>query len=314
MKVMMKLIHVSCALILASAVAAAGVDPALLSLAMPDAKILSGIDVERSKASRFGQYVLGQMTMGSELRGFGDQSGFDPRRDLKELLVATGDAGSLILARGTFDPARIVAAAEASGSRHHTTYQGVTMLQGAAAAGDHTPSGVLAFLSSSVALAGDEALVKAAIDRRAANTNFSGPLAQKAREVSALNQTWFATLSSPSDFFQGKLGAANAMSQSNLLENVTEAWGGIQFRTDSVVFSGDVISRTEKDAQGFADVLKFLAGLLVSNSNAGGAAASVAQATKITADGTTVHLSLAMPEALVEQLFIETRAKKPPAQ
>ena len=50
-----------------SATAAAAVDPALLKLVMPDAKILSGIQVDQSAASPFGQYVLSQMQPDSRI-------------------------------------------------------------------------------------------------------------------------------------------------------------------------------------------------------------------------------------------------------
>ena len=36
-------------------------DPGLLSLVMPDAKIVSGIQADQTRSSLFGQYVLSQM-------------------------------------------------------------------------------------------------------------------------------------------------------------------------------------------------------------------------------------------------------------
>jgi len=313
---MLKLSKLAIAALCAST-ALAAVDPELLALAAPDAKVLSGIDVERSKSAPFGKYVLTQMAAAASLHQFGDQTGFDATRDLKELLIASSDQGSLFLARGSFDPPKILAAADALASSQRSTYQGITLLvfaPAATASADATATNdAVAFLDTSLALAGDEALVKAALDRRASGAAAGlGALGDKAKEVSALNPAWFATLSSPGDFFAGKMGPANGAAQMNLFQNVLQAWGGIRFRAESILLSGDLVARTEKDAQAFADVLKFFLGLLQSNANSGGAAATLAQAAKITADGTMVHVSLEMPEKVVEQLFMDARPTKPP--
>src|SRR5712691_10092239 len=108
-------------LLLAAATAMAAVDPGLLGLVMPEAKILSGIQVDQSEASPFGQYVLSQMQADPGFSKFVTATGFDPRRDLREILTAhTGDPyaashATLILARGAFQPAAIVSAAVTAG-------------------------------------------------------------------------------------------------------------------------------------------------------------------------------------------------------
>src|SRR5216684_1224276 len=75
--------------LVAAATAMARVDPALLNSAMPDAKILSGIQVDQSAALSFGQYVLSQMKLDACFPKFVTTTGFDPRRDLREILAAT---------------------------------------------------------------------------------------------------------------------------------------------------------------------------------------------------------------------------------
>src|SRR5258708_16102955 len=108
-------------------------DPQLVSLLMPDAKVVAGINVEQARNSPLGQFMLTRMQNGDE--GFAKLAatiGFDPRRDLREVLIGTvGQPGQqgLVLARGTFDAARIFAAARLGG---HTveTYNGVDILTG----------------------------------------------------------------------------------------------------------------------------------------------------------------------------------------
>src|SRR5437763_7713041 len=91
-------------------------DPQLLSLVMPDAKVLAGVNVDQAKTSPFGQYVLSQMqSQDAHLKELTTLTGFDPTRDVHEVLVASsGDPNQqtgLAVARGNFDPARILAAA-----------------------------------------------------------------------------------------------------------------------------------------------------------------------------------------------------------
>src|SRR5438067_13774287 len=83
-------------------------DQQLLNLVMPDAKVIAGVNVEQAKGTQFGQYVLNQLqTHDAEMQKLVSLTGFDPRRDVREVLVAS-DGGpesktGLALARGTFD-------------------------------------------------------------------------------------------------------------------------------------------------------------------------------------------------------------------
>src|SRR5215467_11736565 len=95
-------------------------DPQLLNLVMPDAKVLAGVNVEQAKGTQFGQYVLNQLqTHDTEMQKLIAATGFDPRRDVREVLVASDGAPQskrgLALARGNFDIAKITATATAHG-------------------------------------------------------------------------------------------------------------------------------------------------------------------------------------------------------
>src|SRR5262245_34973109 len=104
---------------------AGAADPQLLSLVMPDAKILAGVNVEQARNSLFGQYVLSTIQPDNpELQALVNLTGFDPRRDVHELLVATnsgpGGKSGVALARGTFDIPKILAAGTAKGGSFQT--------------------------------------------------------------------------------------------------------------------------------------------------------------------------------------------------
>src|SRR5450631_3442707 len=98
-------------------------DSQLLSMVMPDAKIVAGVNVDQAKASPFGLYVLTQMqSSNSGLQQLIALTNFDPTRDVHELLAASngtpGDKqpSGLALARGNFDTATITALATSKGA------------------------------------------------------------------------------------------------------------------------------------------------------------------------------------------------------
>ena len=86
---------------------------------MPDVKVVAGVNVDQAKNSPFGQFMLSRMQAGEGGLGkLTGATGFDPRRDLREILMGTvGQPGQkgLVLARGTFDATRIFEAARSAG-------------------------------------------------------------------------------------------------------------------------------------------------------------------------------------------------------
>jgi len=100
---------------LAGILPAKAADLQLLNLVMPDAKVVAGVNVEQAKGTQFGQYLLSlAQNHDPSMQELIDMTGFDPTRDVREVLVAsvgTSRSSGLVLSRGTFDVARITAAA-----------------------------------------------------------------------------------------------------------------------------------------------------------------------------------------------------------
>jgi hypothetical protein len=294
------------------AAAALAADPTLLGLVMPDAKILTGISVDQAQASPFGQYVLAKTQFNDPaFLKFVNDTGFDPRHDLHEILAATtGDeSNSIVLGRGSFQPAKIAAAAAAHGGAV-TKYRGFDLI-----VTDQTGTSAMVFLDPSIGLFGNQAAVQATIDRRVSGTVFSGPLAQKAQTVSAANSAWFVTLTPLSDFLAGKAvdPNMNSMMQSNLLQAVQQASGGLTFGSTSVTLNGEAVTRSDKDAQALNDVLKFLISMIQGNSQQAGVpptVATLANSVQISTNGATLNLTLSLPEAQAEQLFMTPKGVK----
>jgi hypothetical protein len=210
----------------------------------------------------------------------------------------------LVLADGTFNVAKITAAAQANGGTA-SVYQGVNLVTHSAASGTQTAT-ALAFLGTTTALAGDITSVKAAIDRKQSNAPTDSTVFSKAQQVSANNDFWFVTLVPLSNFSDSipNSSLSGAM-QGNLFAAINQASGGVRFG-DTVTISAEAVTRSEKDAQALVDVVKFFAGLVQlnkQNNAAAGQVATLLDTLQTTASGNTTTISLAIPEQQLEQLL-----------
>lgn len=296
-------------------------DPGLLGLVMPDAKIVTGIQVSQSQASPFGQYILSQMKPDPNFDKLAAAIGFDPRRDLRELVAASPSVDStdpahragLILGRGTFQPAKIATAATLAGAAT-SAYKGFEILANTGAG----KNGGIVFLDASTIAIGDIGSLKAVIDRRAAGTQFSGPLAEQAREISKADDAWFVS-GAPSSFLAGKLPAAGGngagFNPANVLQTVVQTAGGAKFNAAGITLSLEALTRSPQDAQSLSDVLRFVLSLVQMNRNgnpAAGKAASIADSATFSASGPLLRLSVTLPEQQVEQLLMPAAASAAP--
>src|SRR5690242_16131850 len=107
-------------------------DPVLMRMAPPDAKLVGGIDVQRSTASALGQFLLSRVQNDdSAFRDFIAATDFDPRRDIREVIVvSTGDQNrghGLVLVRGNFDVAKLISHAKSKGVAT-TEYNGASVI------------------------------------------------------------------------------------------------------------------------------------------------------------------------------------------
>jgi hypothetical protein len=299
----MNYLRVVAAVLLAAAAAPAAVDPALLDLVMPDAQVLAGMQVQQSLASPFGQYFLTQIPINDGVGKFAAATGFDLRRDVREILVAsvggTFGAGNanpgLILVRGTFEPSRIAALATLAGSSVTPDNGVVVITPPQNAAGTS-----FAFLDSSTLAIGDRASVQGAVARHAANAVFSGPLGQQAQIASGANDAWLTTLTPLAQFMRG----ATTPVPPALLQTVGGISAGVHFDAGAVTLLGEISTASEKDAQSMADMLKFLAAMLQANKNQNPQAATLLQSAQFTVTGPVMRMSLSVPEQQMEQIFV----------
>ncbi len=305
---------------IASSTSFAAVDAGLLALVPPDAQVASGVHVDTSRVSPFGQFVLSHMQSSStRLQALIDQTGFDPRSDVTELLCASNGAqpqpSFLVLARGTFDPAKIEAAAVAKGATIQN-YMGIDMILNQDAS---HPSGV-AFLDNTLAVAADLTTLQYTIahrtDASGGTPKVSAALLTSIGTASLGNDAWFVSLVSganflPSSAVQLGQGASGASVQGNgqaaqgaTLESIQQSIGGVHFG-DQIAVSFQAVTRSDKDATSLADVVRFFTSMVQMQRQSNPQAAILATALDsmtLQTSGNTITLALSIAEKDFETL------------
>ena len=289
---------------MAGSLAATAPDPQLLKMVMPDAKVMSDVNVAQAKITPFGQYVLSQLA-NSNVDQFTALTGFDPSKDLNELLCASNGTPNtgLALATGIFDPTKIAALSAKDGGVTET-YHTVTIFENPA-----KTNGV-AFPNMGIMVAGDIADVKAAIDRQTAASSLSQSLTDQLTTVSNLPfDAWVLTIVSPASLPHGTVknpqqdvGGVNI--PANVLTQVTNGYTGVKFGSNITV-TAQAQTTSPQTATNLASMLQLLQNLALMQSQQNANAGALAKAVTITADGTAVNVTASLPEeqfqALVQQ-------------
>jgi len=296
----------------AGVLTARAADSQLLSLVMPDARLLAGVNVDQAKASPFGLYVLTQMqSANSGMQALVALTGFDPTRDVHELLAASnGTPGAqtpigLALARGNFEPATIVALAISKGAATEV-YKGVTIIE------DPKQTAGIAFLDSTLAIVGDVANVKAAIDRPGSGQSLPSAVIGQVNQWSNSEDAWVITTVPPLSLvpaaaapLPGATGAGGAAQ--GIFQQVQQAAGGVKFG-NSVVGTAAIQADTAPNAAQMANTLQFLVNMAQMQAQNSPQIAALAQGLVIAAQGNTVKISLTMPQAQFQQ-FLQQHQK-----
>ena len=280
-------------------------DPQLLNLMMPDAKVLAGVNVEQAKGTQFGQFILTQMqTHDADMQKLTDLTGFDPRRDVRELLVASDGQPQtktgLAAAKGNFDVAKI----SALGAQHGVVtelYNGVTILEDPKAQ-EHG----IAFLDSSTVVAGDLASVKGAIDRMRSPQPLPAAVIVKLNQWSNSQDAWAISAVPPSSMVPtGKQDGPNAVQ--GAFQNVQQAAGGVKFGAQ-VVFSGEALCDTAQNATTLSDVIKLLINVAQMQTGTDPTAAALVKSVTVTPNGQAVNISASLPEDVFQQVVQSKKA------
>jgi hypothetical protein len=310
MKVLCMRLFAFTAALFVSSTAAFAADPALLNLVMPDAKILAGVNVATAKASPLGQYLLARISANgaTHLQKLIDLTGFDPRTDLTEILTASSadpaNPGGLVLAKGTFNVSEISAAAAQSPNVQIQTYDDDPLI---VTTNPKTQvSHAVAFIGANIAVSGNLAQVKAALDRSSGTNSIDPALLAAVTTLSGANDEWVVSSVSPSALLPAKAAASNgAAGFTAALKNIQSFAGGVKFGTSDVA-SAQLTATDAPSANALASVLQFGVSLATMNASKGAGAAELAlilQNIQVSVTGATVSVSSTVPDSEIETLL-----------
>jgi hypothetical protein len=298
-----------------SGTSAFAADPALLNLVMPDAKVLAGVNVASTRNSPLGQFVISKLGAIAQDPSFGEL-GFNPIQNVSELLVAspanTGTPTGLIMATGSFPVDKLTAAAAGQKNTQVQSYGGATLLVNFNPDSTNNAPHAVAFIGNTIAIAGDLASVKAAIDRNSGPAVSIDPtLSAKMNQLSSSEDQWLVSIAPVASLIP-----ANATQQATatqgpvaqvlpLLKSVQSFDGGVKFG-NTIAITGEAIANNPKNAQALQAVVN-LGLALASSLNTSkdphlAELVQLLQTIQSSVDGSTVNLALAIPESQVETL------------
>jgi hypothetical protein len=264
------------------------IDSTLAALAPSNATMFAGVHMDALRTTPLFQKLVANRSV-PQLDDFARETGFDPRRDVRELLVASDGKDTLIAARGTFSERGWAGLAKQS-------YKGFALYtrgeRGAAVIG------------TSTAIAGTLPAVKRALDLYKSGGR-SGPeeLLDRARQISSRYQIW-----SVSNGFESLLtsaipdtgNAANAGRILRSLENTTVA-ADLSAGVNAYLTG---ICRSDEEAKNLSDAARGLIGLArLSVPEKQPELLRVWDGIKVDQQQRTVNITVAVPEDLVDKML-----------
>lgn len=304
------------AVLLLTGASAFAVDTQLLNLVMPDAQVMAGVNVVNAEISPFGQFILAKVTATDQtgLQEFIKHAGFDPTKDVSEILAASaGNASApsgLLLVKGTFDLSTLLASLQKETGVTVAPYGPATLITGG---NDTKVPHAVAFLNGTIAIAGDVASVKAAVDRSSSTNSIPPALAAQVQTLSMNYDAWSVSNASLSALIPGGAIATGTSQPLQLVKNIQSANSGVKFGAN-VQFAAQAVADTPANATSLADVVKMLAGLAAMSTagqnNEGAAIAALLQSVQVTTDGTAVNIAATVPETQLEAVLNAATVKK----
>ena len=272
-------------LLAARAVPAAGLP--LTDFLPPDTKTVFGFRVHDIAASPLAPILTAPaLASGAVWLKMVWASGFDPLRDIDEVLISTSGAGpnpaAIILVKGRFDIARLT-----EGVRR---YHDVPLL-----GGEKDTDSVVALLDESTAITGDPALVRAAIDRRDGGARIDPAFRERIASLRERYDIW--GLGELADGFTAPAPEAKA------LESIDRFQFGIQLAT-GLELGAEIHARSAADAGKLHTALEMVASLLQSQRTS-----ESARKFELQVEDSTIKVTLAMSqEEFQKAILAETAA------
>jgi hypothetical protein len=230
------------------------IDPALAGLVPADTVVLAGLRVEALRTAPIWHNLVASKSAAPggrfDLDELARETGFDPRRDITEVLLAWNGRHFVLLGRGSFQRETVEAKLEREGLKR-MPYQGLTLL------GDE--GGAVAFLSASIAVAGSTPLVRSVLDQRGRSGIAPKALLEQAKSIAADNQVWAVSLGGFDQASRAVLQAGNPGNMAKAVELVERASFGVDLRS-GLNATAVIVCRSEQDARTLSDAVRDLLG------------------------------------------------------
>lgn len=264
-----------------------GIDSTLAALVPPDATVLSGIRMEAVRTTPLYRKMIANKAL-PQLDDFARQTGFDPRRDVREFLLASNGADSLVAARGTFNLHGFEGATKSS-------YKGYTLYA--------RENGAVGLIDSTTAVAGPLAAVRAALDRyKAGDHSRRAELLARARQISNENQIWSVSNGFENLITRNIPQEGNAANVGRILRSLENTTFAADLRTGVNGYINGTC-RTEQDAKNLGDAARGLVGLgRLSVPENQPELLRLWDGIKVDQQQRTVKITLAIPQDLVDKL------------
>jgi hypothetical protein len=298
-------------------------DPQLMTMVMPDARIMAGMNATKARSSPFGQFVVSKVSLlGAEVQPLIAATGFDPFQDVSEVLAATAADPSkptgILLVRGNFNPDKIGALVTGRSGVLVEPYDGSTLIS-LTNPKDSNKAMAVAFVGSSIAVAGDLASVKAAVDRNGGAVTIDPALAAQVSQLSSTEDAWVASSASLASLFPANTGTPTATGPAAqvvpILKSIQSFSGGVNFGAN-IQLSAQATTNSPQNGAALGAVLQLGLNLLSMASTNNAQAPSLtqfAQTVQITPNGPAVNISASIPEAWAESLVNQVLKPATPA-
>jgi hypothetical protein len=229
-----------------SAAAQPAVDNVLERMVPPGTTGLVGARMELIRQTPLYRKLVESRSL-PQLDEFARSTGFDPRRDVRELLFATTQGGDVMLARGTFHPDM------ANLKSLSRTRRGEYDIWGQGSSG-------FCILDTTLAAAGDLPAVIAALDEwKSGSHTAAHPLLAKASGVEATAQLWGVSTGFSSFLAEHSQGVGIGIDLSKILQGLQDT----SFEADlsrGLFAKVHGITATEKDAVSLRDTVRGMVG------------------------------------------------------
>lgn len=301
-----------------AAFSALAADTALLNMIMADARFVAGIDIDRAKASPLGKKFMEELDKkDSDIGKMVAATGFDPRRDLREVVMASNDLNSkkgpgLVLMRGAFDASKIRAFINVTGAGKIENFNGIEMFSA-----PNQDNMSAAIVDPSLVVFGSSDTVKAAVQRKSAATAaISAEAFARIRALSQSNDIWMVSTMPIAEMTKAlpsgapSTGGMGGMMNGDVFKGIQQAALGVRFMAEAIELTAETVSQNEKDATAMADVIRFVSTMVQMNRDKPEMKgfATALDRMKLTTDARTTRLQIALPMNDMEKMF---NSKKP---